>query len=173
MKWDVSYTRKTTGETVFYSQDNELNSTTELVDAASPTQAINKVKQNISELMFCNCLDVEAENDKLSVYEPSDHEFIECYYNFDAIRVYILLDENRREYRSLTPGTIGGYSRKKIYGRLDCPSALRHIEKGEYVKHRVFFANEETAIRAGYRPCGVCMKEKYKKWKAAQAACET
>jgi len=30
----------------------------------------------------------------------------------------------------------------------------------------VFFANEKDAIDAGYRPCGTCMKEQYKKWKA-------
>ena len=49
--------------------------------------------------------------------------------------------------------------------RLDCKSAIRYIQKGEYVKHRVFFADELTAIEAGYRPCGVCMKERYKQWK--------
>ena len=27
------------------------------------------------------------------------------------------------------------------------------------------FKDEETAVAAGYRPCGVCMKEAYKKWK--------
>ncbi len=32
-------------------------------------------------------------------------------------------------------------------------------------KHRVFFADEETAIAAGYRPCGVCTKKAYKKWR--------
>jgi len=37
-----------------------------------------------------------------------------------------------------------------------------------YVKQRVFFADEETAIAVGYRPCGTCMKEAYDKWKAAQ-----
>lgn len=58
--------------------------------------------------------------------------------------------------------------KKKIYGRLDCPSALRYIAKGQYVQHRVFFKDEETAIKAGYRPCGVCMKEAYKRWKEKQ-----
>ena len=38
----------------------------------------------------------------------------------------------------------------------------RAIEKGQYVQYRVFFKDEETAIAAGYRPCGICMKEKYK-----------
>ena len=33
----------------------------------------------------------------------------------------------------------------KIYGRLDCPSALRAIAVGGYVASRVFFADEPTA----------------------------
>jgi hypothetical protein len=170
MKWDVSYTRKTNGETIFYSHDDELNSAKTLVEAPTAEEAINIVKSDVTELMMCNCLDVEVIDNKLVVCEPSDHEFIECYYDFSAVRVYTLLDKNGQEYRSLTPGTIGGYKRKKIYGRLDCPSAKRHIAKGEYIKYRVFFADEKTAKAAGYRPCGVCMKEEYKKWKAEQEA---
>lgn len=79
--------------------------------------------------------------------------------------MYKLLDENGKEYLSEEKGTLGGYKRQKIYGRLDCPSALRHIQKGKYIKHRVFFKDEATALKAGYRPCGICMKEKYKQWK--------
>lgn len=86
----------------------------------------------------------------------------------DNTKTYKLMDENGNIYVSKQPGTLGGYKKRKIYGRLDCPSALRHIAKGEYVKHRVFFADEETAIKAGYRPCGICMKEAYKVWKAEQ-----
>ena len=81
---------------------------------------------------------------------------------------YKLLGSDGKEYLSDEKGTIGGYKRRKIYGRLNCPSALRHIAKGEYVKYRVFFKDEETAVAAGYRPCGVCMKEEYKKWKSKQ-----
>ena len=54
----------------------------------------------------------------------------------------------------------------KKYMVVDCPSALRYISKGQYIKYRVFFKDEETAIAAGYRPCSVCMKEAYKQWKA-------
>lgn len=39
------------------------------------------------------------------------------------------------------------------------------VEKGQYVKYRVFFVDEETAIAAGYRPCAKCMPDEYKKWK--------
>jgi len=52
----------------------------------------------------------------------------------------------------------------KVYGRLDCPSANRALARG-YAKRRVFFADEATAISAGYRPCAVCMREAYLRWK--------
>ena len=79
--------------------------------------------------------------------------------------MYKLLDSNGKEYLSEDKGTLGGHRKLKIYGRLDCPSALRYIEKGQYVKYRVFFADEETAIAAGYKPCAKCMPDEYKKWK--------
>ena len=63
----------------------------------------------------------------------------------------------------------GGHCKLKIYGRLDCPSALRYIAKGQYVQYRVFFKDEETAIAAGYGPCRGCMKAEYKRWKEQKA----
>jgi hypothetical protein len=69
--------------------------------------------------------------------------------------VYTLLGADGRPYQSQTPGALGGYKPGRLYGRLDCPSALRWIAKGHYVKHRVFFADEATAI-AGYTPCKKC-----------------
>jgi methylphosphotriester-DNA--protein-cysteine methyltransferase len=58
----------------------------------------------------------------------------------------------------------------KIYGRLDCPAALRAISHGGYVRYRVFFVDEETAIAAGYRPCGACCKDRYRVWKDVSAS---
>lgn len=78
---------------------------------------------------------------------------------------YTLIGRDGKEYCSEKKGTIGGHKKLKIYGRLDCPSALRQINNGKYIQNRVFFINEETAIAAGYRPCAVCMKEKYLIWK--------
>lgn len=80
-------------------------------------------------------------------------------------KIYNLRDKNNKEVTSLIPGTIGGNKRLKIYGRLDCPSALRHIANGNYITNRVFFDSEETAIKAGYRPCAKCMKKEYLEWK--------
>ena len=78
-------------------------------------------------------------------------------------KVYHLIGADGKPYDSTEPGTLGGHKGLKIYGRLDCPSALRYIAKGQYVKYRVFFKDEATAIAAGYRPCAVCMKEEYKR----------
>lgn len=86
----------------------------------------------------------------------------------DEPKIYWLLGPDRKPYPSATPGKLGGHKVSKGYGRLDCPAALRALAKGGYVKSRVFFADEEAAKAAGYRPCGVCMREEYRVWKAAQ-----
>ena len=77
------------------------------------------------------------------------------------------MDASGKIYESATPGVLGGNRKTKIYGRLDCKSAIKAIPTG-YDKIRVFFANEETAIAAGYRPCGHCMRDQYQRWKAGQ-----
>ena len=82
----------------------------------------------------------------------------------EMTKLFRLIGADGREYFSGTPGTMGG-NRDGIYGRLDCPSALRALRSGDtYRRKRVFFADEATAISAGYRPCGVCMREKYRAW---------
>jgi len=68
-------------------------------------------------------------------------------------------------YFSDVPGQLGGNSKAKIYGRLDCPSALGALAKGGYKSCRVFFADEAAAVSCGYRPCGRCLPDKYRVWK--------
>jgi methylphosphotriester-DNA--protein-cysteine methyltransferase len=51
----------------------------------------------------------------------------------------------------------GGNQKLKIYGLLSCASGKRMKPA-----NRVFFENENEAIAAGYRPCGHCMREKYR-----------
>ncbi len=58
---------------------------------------------------------------------------------------------------------LGGYQKAKIYGRLNCPMGKRMK-----IENRVFFLDETEAIICGYRPCGHCMREGYKRWKAKQ-----
>ncbi len=81
---------------------------------------------------------------------------------------YVLVGADGRSHRSAVPGTLGGHRRNHLYGRLDCPSDLRAIARGGYVKNRVFYADEATAVAAGYRPCAVCMPEAYRAWKAGR-----
>lgn len=81
---------------------------------------------------------------------------------------YTLLGGDGASYESSVPGTLGGHRGSRIYGRLDCPAALRTIRRGGYVRHRVFFADEATAISAGFRPCGVCLPREYRRWKASR-----
>jgi hypothetical protein len=81
---------------------------------------------------------------------------------------YRLIGPDGAEHLSSLPGTLGGHRRSRIYGRLDCPSALRWLAKGHLVRHRVFFADEETAVAAGYRPCAVCLPDRYRAWKESR-----
>jgi methylphosphotriester-DNA--protein-cysteine methyltransferase len=83
---------------------------------------------------------------------------------------YTLLGREGRPYESAEKGQLGGHARTKVYGRLDCPVALSLLRRGFEPKYRVFFADEETAIAAGYRPCGACMRARYRKWRIRQAA---
>jgi hypothetical protein len=78
--------------------------------------------------------------------------------------MYLLTDADDRQYESPTPGQLGGHRRGRLYGRLDCPAALRAIARGGYVKHRVFFADQQTALAADYRPCAVCLPGQYAAW---------
>ncbi|MBG6129131.1 methylphosphotriester-DNA--protein-cysteine methyltransferase [Aquimarina sp. EL_43] len=54
----------------------------------------------------------------------------------------------------------GGNRKLKIYGTLKCRSGKRMKRE-----NRVFFGSENEAKSHGYRPCGHCMKNEYKKWK--------
>jgi hypothetical protein len=84
----------------------------------------------------------------------------------NAEKLYRLVGPDGAEVLASTPGTLGGHRRTRVYGRLDCPVALSLIARGFDVRrHRVFFADEETAVAAGYRPCGACLREEYRRWK--------
>jgi methylphosphotriester-DNA--protein-cysteine methyltransferase len=83
---------------------------------------------------------------------------------------YTLIGSTGAPYASLQPGALGGHRATRIYGLLDCRSALRAIVNGGYVSHRVFFADEPTALAAGYRPCARCLPDRYRDWKASASA---
>lgn len=72
-------------------------------------------------------------------------------------------------YESDKPGALGGHSKQLVYGRLDCPIALSLIRRGKFkTEYRVFFKDAKTARACGYRPCGACLRDEYKEWKAAR-----
>ncbi len=54
----------------------------------------------------------------------------------------------------------GGNTKLKIYGTLNCRSGKRMKKQ-----NRVFFVSEKEAIQRGFRPCGQCLSNEYKKWK--------
>ena len=84
-----------------------------------------------------------------------------------SLMPYTLLGADGLPYQSETPRAVRRAPHQtKIYGRLDCPTALRAIAVGGYVASRVFFADEPTAVAAGYRPCAICMPAAHKAWKA-------
>jgi len=89
------------------------------------------------------------------------------------VKLYTLVDRNGRLYSSSTPGRFGGHRRRRIYGLLDCRSARQAIAAGGYVANRVFFADESTAVAAGYRPCAVCLPAAFRRWKARTVADQT
>ena len=78
---------------------------------------------------------------------------------------HTLIGADGAPYESERPGALGGHRRGRGYGRLDCPTALRWIARGHYVRHRVFFADEPSAIAAGYRPCAHCLPARYAAWR--------
>ncbi|MGI8803435.1 MAG: Ada metal-binding domain-containing protein [Solirubrobacteraceae bacterium] len=78
----------------------------------------------------------------------------------------VVVGADGRPRASRVPGTLGGHRGTRIYGRLDCPSALPAIARGGYVGGRVFFLSEEIAWAAGYRPCARCLPAAYREWGA-------
>ena len=65
-------------------------------------------------------------------------------------RVWLLVGRDGRSWESRQPGTLGGHRGNRIYGRLDCRTALRAVANGGYVAQRVFFLDAATARAAGW-----------------------
>lgn len=86
-------------------------------------------------------------------------------------KLYTLIGRDGKPFLSPEKGEFGGNRGTKVYGRMDCPAALRALSldsRDVYIKNRVFFPDEATALAAGFRPCGTCLRERYKLWKAGQ-----
>lgn len=82
-------------------------------------------------------------------------------------KLYRLVAADGSTVSSETPGTLGGHRKNRVYGLLTCKAARRALGTGRsYEQQRVFFADEASAIAAGYRPCATCMPDAYEQWKA-------
>ena len=169
MKWEVScFIKSEPDKKICLNQNSKMDAYDYECVASSAQEAIKTAQNYIIEQLKCESFFVEESDDRIIAYDSNQTKIIAEYYNFSPKRIYTLIGRDGKPYKSYEPGQFGGHKKLKIYGRLDCPSAARHIAKGEYVKYRVFFKDEETAIAAGYRPCAVCMKEEYQKWKMNQ-----
>ena len=82
------------------------------------------------------------------------------------MKTYTLTGADGRPHPSAEKGRLGGHARTQVYGRLDCPVALSLLRRGFAPRHRVFFADEATAIDAGFRPCGACLREQSRAWRS-------
>jgi hypothetical protein len=73
---------------------------------------------------------------------------------------------SRRLYLLVQSGQValGGNSRLKIYGKLNCRSGRRMKPE-----NRVFFSSERAALGHGYRPCAHCLPLAYQAWKQQQS----
>jgi methylphosphotriester-DNA--protein-cysteine methyltransferase len=58
----------------------------------------------------------------------------------------------------------GGNKSLKIYGTLSCKSGKRMKKE-----NRVFFKSAQEAVNEGYRPCGHCMKDEYRRCRREQS----
>jgi hypothetical protein len=97
---------------------------------------------------------------------PPDVEHAERAKKEPPPKTWTLIGPNGKPYQSDVPGALGGHRAGKRYGLLDCRAALQAIARGGYVKNRVFFLDEVTAVQAGYRPCAVCLPLEYSHWKS-------
>ena len=73
------------------------------------------------------------------------------------MKLFTLTGPDGKPYASLAPGRLGGHRRNRIYGRLDCRTAARFLARGSYQRNRLFFADEASALAAGFRPCSHCL----------------
>ncbi len=76
------------------------------------------------------------------------------------IQHYTIIDNDLRKQIKEKAICFAGNNNLKIYGLLQCTTGKRLKRT-----NRVFFVTETEAVENGFRPCGHCMKNRYKKWK--------
>lgn len=86
---------------------------------------------------------------------------ITCFFLPFSIFSHELLGPDGKTYETGVRGLWGGHQGAKVFGRMDCPSALSWIARGHYTEGRVFFGSFMDAMAAGFRPCQRCLKGEY------------
>jgi hypothetical protein len=59
-----------------------------------------------------------------------------------------------------------GYGKTASYAAVAKAAGHPKAVRAGYVKNRVFFADEQTALAAEYRPCAACLPDTHARWKA-------
>lgn len=98
-----------------------------------------------------------------SVFLTKENERVNCQYSDKQLFMLRHIDIQDGELRSkIRHGELNfaGNAGLRIYGRLSCTSGKR-MKKN----NRVFFNDVLDALQHGFRPCGHCLKEDFKKWK--------
>lgn len=68
------------------------------------------------------------------------------------------MDDDNKVYESTIFGQFSGDKKCKTYKRLNCPSALKFIEKGQYVKYRVFLRRRNSNCSRSSLMCPIYKK---------------
>src|SRR5262249_10697640 len=84
-------------------------------------------------------------------------------------RTWRLIGPDGKPYERDVPGALGGHSGGRIYGRVNCPAALRALARGGYVSRRGFFFDEGQAPGPRYPPCGACMPGRDVHWERGES----
>ncbi len=69
---------------------------------------------------------------------------------------------------TLTGSIFDLLDRELSRNRVEAPPEIARGLIGGYVADRVFFADEASAIAAGYRPCAACLPTQYRVWRARE-----
>lgn len=75
------------------------------------------------------------------------------------MKLFKLLGSDGKEYLLETPGTLGGNTERKVYGRLDCPTSLSSVKRfpGSYEKSRIFADEKQPLPQDTVRAVIVCV----------------
>lgn len=86
-----------------------------------------------------------------------------------SAKTHTLIGADGKPHVSAEKGILGGRRGTKIFGRLDCPAALRAHCPRQVRQPPSLLRRLGNSHPSRYRPCAVCMPDAYQTWKARQA----